>query len=148
MKAQELRIGNWIHSPIKSPLMPKPLVGDFQVEAWHLSSMIEFEKVSDMWANVMPIRINLDWLMRFGFTTKTQDKYGNLNFWNKEKDASIDVDLTVSSVQVEPLFYYRVHETIRRKSLRYVHELQNLHFALKGEELTLSEKVKDNQGTE
>ncbi len=142
MKASELRIGNWIHSPISDPLMPRPIKGDFKVEAWHIHAMFQFELVSDMWDNAIPIPISTGWLKKLGFlSVREEDNNGNLNYWNKEKDASVDVEPTISTNKIEHLFYYRVHEKVRRKPLQYVHQLQNLYFALTGKELEIKGEV-------
>jgi len=54
------------------------------------------------------------------------------NYWNKEKDFSVDVEFSFSG----NLYYYNVSKD-RRKPLIHVHKLQNLHYELKDEELKI-----------
>lgn len=120
MKAEELRIGNLVHD--KGQVRRIDCLDIRDVFEGRL--IIPFE----------PIPLSVIWLRGFGFTTETEwPEYGDTNFWSKELDASIDLE----DYPMEDIFHYRVHERARRKHIKYVHELQNLHYALKGVELTI-----------
>lgn len=85
--------------------------------------------------SLKPIPLTEEWLTKFGFIKGYQYRKGDFNYWNKEKDCSVDVELTLTDTKVESSYWYRLYEQKRRKHLIYVHELQNLYFALTGKEL-------------
>ena len=74
------------------------------------------------------IPLTEEWLLRFGFE-KTQHEYGSHEtiFSKDEIELSSDFRLVVTDYYVERI----------GKPLQYVHQLQNLFFALTGEELTI-----------
>ncbi len=108
MKATELRIGNWVLSPTE---------GEIQIEnGWQIDEGEEVE----------PIPLTEEWLVKFGF--EKEDRYFDIkinNFWltydYREAEYSISENkLNYSDIWIE---------------LNHVHSLQNLYFALTGEEL-------------
>jgi hypothetical protein len=150
MKPTELRLGNLVllngfvkdgelcfHSPASDPKWQEVFL-----TPWLLSQILSLRNLkedTDLDYFLNPIPLTEDFLMSFGFTTITINKDGSTNFWNKECDCSIDVEIT--GINLERLFKYRVCEQKRTKSIASVHELQNLYFALTGSELTLKETV-------
>lgn len=75
------------------------------------------------WANIKPIPLTEDWLLKFGFK-KINHIYGYY-FWSLSK-GKIDI--------------YEKKTTFRGYSvlhIEHVHQLQNLYYALTGEELNL-----------
>ncbi len=117
MKATELRIGNWVEEAHS---------GEFgQVDMVVLSII---ERMSNH--SYRPIPLTEEWLLKFGF--EQMKLYTGDNCFVKEKfcvlcDGELknyDLRLTFDSDQ-----------TIRVE-LDYVHQLQNLYFAIIGEELT------------
>ena len=137
MKANELRIGNYVNVPIQEQC-------PFRIDAFEYCSE-KFIKVAQevklngfevhplTWygGDLQSIPLTEEWLLKFGFRAKSI----NHNF-----TIDSDVDFRISSAQ-------RVIETNERSSfyleskfgtkINYVHQLQNLYFALTGEELTL-----------
>jgi hypothetical protein len=121
MKASELRIGNWVqHTEIWSyrngdakcfnfPL----LISDFYAE---VECTIEIEKLQ-------PIPLTEEWLLKFGFI-----KYGM-----SYADSIFVINLWSNGLFM-PQYQYR-HG--KRNPIKYVHQLQNLYFALTSEELTI-----------
>jgi len=65
-----------------------------------------------------PIRLTEEWLERFN--------------WNPPKDIGVSFSLTTDEIHFVAGNYY--------KKIDYVHQLQNLTFALTGEELTLNKE--------
>ncbi len=63
---------------------------------------------------VKPIPLTEEWLVRFN--------------WNPPKDIGVAFSLTTDEIHFVAGNYY--------KKIEYVHQLQNLYFALTGEELT------------
>jgi hypothetical protein len=125
MKAEELRLGNLV-----SNMNPR-----------HNDSILTIESIGDnhevnvfyrkyLLSELEPIPLTQEWLLKFGFTAKSIQH----NFRIES-----DIDFQISSGQ-------RVIQTNERSSfylegygtkINYVHQLQNLYFALTGEELTL-----------
>lgn len=126
MIPKELRLGNLVKY--------KP-TGTIQ----EVTGIIEDGQLIDLSynADVLPdqiegVPLTPDLLGRFGFKQNENSD----NWWNKEADCSIDVEPTIQPNAIELLFYYRL-SPVRRKPIMYAHSLQNLHYALKDEELTL-----------
>ena len=67
---------------------------------------------------VKPIPLTEEWLERFN--------------WNPPKDIGVSFSLTTDEIHFVAGNYY--------KKIEYVHQLQNLYFALIGEELTENDK--------
>ena len=101
MKANELRIGNWVYSPNHKE--------NYKVIRLELDSEI----------NAEPIPLTEEWLIRLGFKIFCKDFYLN-----------------------GIIIHTRKRGYVLRKSvpiIQYVHQLQNLYFALTGEELTITQ---------
>ena len=140
MKANELRIGNWIeHDGMFLELY------DFN----NSLSLVTFKTSPTTThspginkANIKPITLTEEWLKRFGF--KQIKRYDQSNdgtgyLWSWSNDV-IWFDKRENSQPFLSL-YFRSRTTDKDKyknQLLYVHQLQNLYFALTGEELTLS----------
>jgi hypothetical protein len=113
MKAQELRIGNWIQfrhteTPVRITL------GDF-VREYNNEHLEDYE----------PIPLTEEWLVKFGFEF---DK--GCSYWKSE------IELTKDTMEE----YFTAFDCrgfgLCEKEIKHVHQLQNLYFALTGEELT------------
>lgn len=74
---------------------------------------------NDDWTGVEPIPITEDWLSKFGFEKSTA--------WFRKGNHAINL-------MIAGLYEFK---NIPIKEVSYVHELQNLYFALTGEELSL-----------
>lgn len=112
MKANELRIGNIIDKGV----IDKMLENDIYVR---------YDGCFN-YGNVSPIKLTEEWLLRFGFKKAIESEYtmdsfqrNNILLWNKNLDFSV-------------LIF-----TPTRTEIKYVHQLQNLYFALTGEELNV-----------
>jgi hypothetical protein len=108
MKANELRIGNYLQN----------FAGD-------IAQVIHLTKDKTILESAIPL--TEEWLLKFEFV-KVSTNYERdwLLLWGNIKTGTIDFVLN------EPHSYKR-HIT----PLKYVHQLQNLYFALTGEELTI-----------
>ncbi len=110
MKANELRIGNFVweeYGGLYEILMMSPNYVDLVKPFMLVSGRYDIETIK-------PIPLTEEWLLKFGLMSiKTE-----LGFWNNG-DAIY--------------FSYGFEKSIE---LKYVHQLQNLYFALTGEELT------------
>ncbi len=79
---------------------------------------------------IEPIPLTDEWLVKFGLDQGGYDFY----FWTKETPTGL------FSINGDPESGYGVrYNNEIEPPLEYVHQLQNLYFALTGEELTISE---------
>jgi len=108
MDAKELRIGNWIHS--------KATHQDWQIE------LDSIELVLKSLDKVEPIPLTEEWMVNLGF----DKKHWPVFFKNG-----------VEFVSEQGIMRYYTHPN-RWLDIDYVHELQNLYFALTGKELECS----------
>lgn len=111
LKASELRIGNYVYSPLDKKDVQVDGYDIFMMENNHFREK-EFE----------PIELTEEWLIKMGFQ-KTKLEYWDQNIYRKdmfildESFRMMDIDITVN--------------------FKTVHHLQNAFFALTGEELTI-----------
>ncbi len=118
MKSNELRIGNWLgynNLPV------------FQMTSYELDNFYETENLEydDRDKYYKPIPLTEEWLLKFGFKL-------NFNLIHEKKDIRIE--------RIDGFFYYTWHYNRRcygQIKLKHVHQLQNLYFALTGEELKI-----------
>lgn len=109
MKASELRINNWIKDG-----------NDFeQITIDHLSCLNSGRCEFD------PIPLTEEWLLKFGFECLDSRRYQK----KYRRNYSIDGFMTSES------FMVGLGSALTK--LEYVHQLQNLYFALTGEELVV-----------
>jgi hypothetical protein len=113
MKANELRIGNWVMVfPVKHPQQ----VCDVMFDSVNTESVF-----GQHYGEVDPIPLTEDWLLKFGFVSNPyEDRY-------EKGTIHIECDKTKGAT-------YLWIENMPH--IKYVHQLQNLYFALTGEELT------------
>lgn len=132
MEAKELRIGNLIkclntNNGLDIALIVDSisfgLIGCYDIKKEHCHFYGSIEKV-------YPIPLTEEWLVKFGFK--------NDNFYNTYalKEYCIDIKDGEFNVMNDPCSsagcYYLT-------TIKYVHQLQNLYFALTGEELELKQ---------
>ena len=110
MIANELRIGNWITARYEDDYA----VNQIAVNAVSEIGVNRFYGETEFYIeNCEPIPLTEEWLVRFGFRKGTKG-------WFKTYGKNLKFNL----------YMYRKHE--------HVHSLQNLYFALTGEELILT----------
>jgi len=117
MKANEMRIGNWYDENGATK----------QVNPNTIEAVWVAERI---WCK--PIPLTEEWLLKFGFITK--GIHYNFTLGNMEIASAI----RVLSTNERGKFYLDgdIPEWMKIK-LEYVHQLQNLYFALTGEEITI-----------
>ena len=136
MKANELRIGNWVKIPDKPEEIIIPCI-EAKVQGIGLFGNIEFlntpQKKGVVWSvkSITGILLTEQWLKEFGF--------GKVRF-NYEKEW-----LLLHKHMKRGTFDFLINEPHSNKlhitQLINVHQLQNLYFALTGEELTKNAKA-------
>lgn len=111
MDAKELRIGNYVYAQSGKLVVNRDSI--YKVENVNIQSARKYE----------PIPLTEEWMLKFGFEESYWQASGKFAHWIKDGADWFDGDLNC-------IVYYRVTE------IKYVHQLQNLYFALTGEELT------------
>jgi hypothetical protein len=113
MKANELRIGNLVYNPNLKEVRTLDILD--------IRDYAEQRLIKDF----EPIPLTEEWLVKFRFVKEIDDLYLDLSssflIWFND-----DEFLHYKSNQLETIC-----------SIKYVHQLQNLYFALTGEELTI-----------
>lgn len=121
MKAQDLRIGNLVE--IKD-LKHAPKT--WQVEG--VGNLVQLG--GQLWSieELKPIPLTEEWLERFGFEQKdkSEDWVDNVGY--------MELGLNGDGYVMLERSYYHASQI-----LLYVHQLQNLYYAISGEELTVKE---------
>ena len=109
MKANELRIGNWVRERESDNYI--------QIEQYLLCN--------EELCHYQPIPLTEEWLLKFGFE-KPAHSWGNdiihLSEWD---DFPLNWCVAINK-----------NNAILVQKLKYIHQLQNLYFVLTGEELT------------
>ena len=117
MKAEELRIGN---------LVKQGQVGALDnLQAWTFTDGVVLPVD---YKELTPIPLTEEWLVRFGFEKSAfnENVYSNKSIiLDKRKLGWLLCDNSIDNL----------------KHIEHVHQLQNLYFALTGEELTLNETI-------
>ena len=150
IKEQELRIGNHvIYKSIQMVMQNKN--GDWenyeephqlhtiQVNADHLKNM------ETNASHYQPIPLTEEWLLKFGFKESIHNWFG-LKYFTECEEHVEEMKIEYNIVSNRLAIYDAIEETdmvnilsypiYTAKKIQYVHQLQNLYFALTGEELT------------
>lgn len=111
MKANELRIGNWVNPD-------KP----YQIDANSFQNAFNSEFDQD------GIPLTEEWLLKFGFSDT------NTGGYEIKIEDSICIRIFGNDITILDKFWESVEIDIK---LQYIHQLQNLYFALTNAELTI-----------
>ena len=132
IQANELRIGNWVlNKRYKSGYeMQIESIGEFglNIELGYdgLNPVID----DDCGFNECePIPLTEEWMVKFGFYEKYKS---SSNRWNMKWFELHDCEDDEGNLTGVFMYDFRIQ-------IKYVHQLQNLYFALTGEELTINE---------
>jgi hypothetical protein len=131
MKAQELRIGNLVNHTTGQC----KVVG-FYGEIFRAENINKIELKSNVF-NLQPIPLTEEWLLKFGFEKLNTTMSGCFVFQKGLWRVAIKVNIEETYEWV--LWHERISPpTWCLSRFEYVHQLQNLYFALTGEELILN----------
>jgi len=138
MDAKELRIGNLVNQG--------PRYGDCCIEAYELYQYSMFIKnpigVADYYKDWKPIPLTEEWLVKFGFDIK--NGVSKLDFSKHHLECFDQLVFNLKDNYNYCLKQWRGEMLdawyISEKEVKYIHQLQNLYFALSGEELTIKDK--------
>lgn len=123
MKATELRINNLVYNDFTRKQMEV-----YPMMIVQLSKMDNLDN-----SNIKPIPLTEDWLLKFGFEYKVEElgvKFYELQIGISFISISIEGHFNINSGES---YWYMDRDF---KTPKYVHQLQNLYFALTNEELT------------
>lgn len=125
MKAQELRIGNYVCTSYMKKSVFK--VNAIHSDRLYFESIIENFKSDTIPVCIEPIKLTEEWLVKAGA---------------KKIDDILDI-FELDRFQLFPFYTYGFWKVVDKETkayitkVSYVHELQNMYFVLNGEELPL-----------
>jgi hypothetical protein len=124
MKSNELRIGNLVQClDIETEQWCVDKVSDINEDDFYTKDESEGNAIANM--EIKPIPLTEEWLIKFGFRSNPyEDKYELGNFHVQCNKTRVYLELWIEL-------------DICHVDLKHVHTLQNLYFALTGEELTI-----------
>ena len=138
MKASELRIGNLVYvsdnetNIIFKQITPINIHNLMHLTGWDKSPIdIEFE----------PIPLTEEWLYKFGFTNIDKGDNDYITYADSNHDYYLQIDVRRKNGKY--LILDNSFDDLRAFSMvdiMYVHQLQNLYFALTGKELEHEEQ--------
>ena len=123
MEANELRLGNWV----KVEFDYEVVKAINEITLWCALGG-KGEGCMQLHSDVSPIFLDEEWLIKFGFKYRTDTGF---NGWY----SNIILGESIRIFEVENKWYKYSSAHI---VIKYVHQLQNLYFALTGEELTIN----------
>lgn len=126
VRANELRIGNLVYFKFDNELTIHNIVGK-DIQVMHKCER-DYNEESECY---YPIPLTEDWLVKFGF---------NQNYGVADSEQYM-VYQPIWIYEHERVYYSESYDDYFTfiKTIQYVHQLQNLYFAITGEELTIVE---------
>jgi hypothetical protein len=129
MKANELRLGNWVILDWTGNQYPF----DEQIEITNFSVLKEFHEGQRQYSG---IPLTEEWLVRFGFKDFKTDYGIMLNTLDRHLVVMPARNEYYPCIEVEAEFASGEKQVCHLNKIEYVHSLQNLYWCLTGEELT------------
>jgi len=128
MKAQELRIGNFVHHNGTWSYRNESIIDGGQDIEIDLSDFYGICECTFYFDDCSGIAINEEWLLKFGFKIQSERVFvkGSVAFEFGFKNYAVFMN-SVDGLTVWNRFNH----------IKFVHEFQNWHYALTGEELTI-----------
>lgn len=123
MSTNELRIGNWIDTK------------DFHFDKF--KGLYQYDPEWYKYVHMFePIPLTEEWLLKFGFR---MEKGADFFYCKRTKMPNVTLEVNLNFRVI--LFDRKRKVFTDIKYTKYVHQLQNLYFALTGEELKLNENL-------
>ncbi len=126
MKASELRIGNLVRNSLNETQLISTGEYIYNIERGML--------------HVKPLELTPEWLERMGFITDARPDHikGQYGIAYNPMATWYDISWVMDRVIIQ----IEDNAIALPQDIKYVHQLQNLYFALTGQELTIKELVK------
>jgi hypothetical protein len=156
MKANELRIGNYVgFGVIHTGLGQEKSFAHYTVNQITETCMFFVEShAGEYFKDVQPIPLTEEWLRKFGFKYQNRDvSHGNgkiERFWSKHWFTGGDnwwIEINLNPITKDSNGFFWLNWNIgggndfvhlpHSCELKYIHQLQNLYFALTGNELEI-----------
>ena len=145
MKATELRIGNLVNEAVRTKISRK--IATYEITKIRALDIHHLE-VFPISKNFEPIPLTEEWLLKFGFVSEGEGNEAWLDIDNKitpENKIQLRTwvnfecfkDYGGTAFFMLENYEGEYYTTIIPCKYKYVHQLQNLYFALTNEELTL-----------
>ena len=121
MKSTELRIGNIIESRTKHPVKAN----------WGTLKALENGEKT-----YFPIQLTEEWILKFGFKGSVNTNIYAI-FSEVSNEINENYDVVFKIIRTPDLFNNSITKSYRYENtyIKYVHQLQNIYFALTGNEL-------------
>lgn len=138
MKSNEVRQGNYAYYKYWNPNPSNPswefevveIVGVLK-ETFYFK--LKNDKRTHKIGELHPITLNEEWLLKMGFNNFNGEWY-DIKVWINHLNVNLKLKcFTISNPDVDEVQF-------ECENIEFVHQLQNLYWALTGEELTINEK--------
>jgi hypothetical protein len=131
MKANELRIGNWVHDKIGRSCQILEIRGDH-----YCTKLLNGSKLKYHYHTSSPIPLTEEWLVKLGFECfcKNTD-YEMFCIGYEEDDSHEGIGSYDCDFELNKNDDGSWHFELSSVDIKYVHQLQNLYFAITGKEL-------------
>ncbi len=136
IKANELRIGNYVNHEQTTHLITCVNI-DYSISVW-VDTMINQEYLYQHQNNELkPIPLTEEWLLNFGFARHHGDYYNDVFMLKNVIDFETGRLFDAFEIKIYPNEIGSAQSIKGCLEISYVHQLQNLYFALTNEELTI-----------
>jgi len=138
----ELRIGNWLKINGRTQQVVDCMCDSVNTK-FHQG--IPFDMIE-------PIPLTEDWLFKLGFEFDSKDSFTDIMYYEKKYDSKLnkisgEITISVDSCGLVQLSDNNI-KWVDICKIKYVHQLQNLYFALTGEELEVKQFKTQNNETD
>lgn len=123
MEAKDLRIGNFVYLTDKE-------------KVWEILDGYEIDKCEEN-PFTQPIPLTEEWLLKFGFTRHHADYYNDVILLKDVFNLDNGEQYDCLKVKIYPHELGSAQSVKGDLHIKHVHQLQNLYFALTGEELEI-----------
>ena len=125
MRAEDIRVGNYVDYECTTHCIVD--INSIGCGSYWLNGNNPEDYYTHLYRDIKGIPITDDWLIRFGFKLNECDNY--------ELAYLFEINSTFTIINEDRGYFYI---DARNNELEYVHQLQNLYFALVGKELVLN----------
>lgn len=152
MKSNELMLGNWVwfecdelHMTTSGRVINIRSDGSYAPGVNINGGIIYRVGLIDQWGNqrdehiidLEPIPLTPEWLERMGFEFDEDNDFGDEQFY-LIRDSEGDCIVAIYHAKLDNKYFIELHPNAE---IKYVHQLQNLYFALTGEELVIKPQI-------